>query len=225
MTDSKQPFDEAMGAALAALGVACTSEQVDLFWRHFTAMCDANRTHNLTRITDPVDAAVLHYVDSLALIAWTDRNGILNADVLDVGTGAGFPAVPVAIVRREWRVTAIDGTKKKVAFVRHIAAELAIDNLECVHAHGDHFKSAKKFDIVTCRAVSDLASCLETAARFLKPGGWAVAYKTANLKDDEAKEGEATARRLGFRSHPPFRYQLTAKGETFERVLDIRQKC
>lgn len=213
-----------MGAALAALGVACSQEHVDLFWRHFSAMCESNRTHNLTRITDPLEAAVLHYADSLALIAWADRNGVLHADVLDVGTGAGFPAVPLAIVRREWRVTAIDGTKKKVEFVRRIAAELAIGNLECVHAHGDHFKAARKFDIVTSRAVSDLAACLETAAKFLKPGGWAVTYKTAKLKDEEAKEGEATARRQGFRSLPSYGYQLTVKGETFERVLDIRQK-
>lgn len=224
MADSRQPFEESLGAALAALGVACSREHVDLFWRHFTAMCESNRTHNLTRITDPVDAAVLHYADSLALIAWADRDSISHADVLDVGTGAGFPAVPLAIARREWRITAIDGTKKKVEFVRRVAGELAIENLECVHAHGDHFVSPKKFDIVTSRAVSDLAECLETAARFLKRGGWAVTYKTTNLKDDEAREGEAVARRLGIRSLTSFAYQLAVKSETFERVLDIRQK-
>ena len=116
-TDDRQAFEEALLAACSAIRLSLTEPQRELMLAHYRRVVEANRHFNLTRITSPADAAVKHYVDSLTLMAspWVEADRSLT--VVDVGTGAGFPAVPLAIMCPQWQILAIDGTGKKARFV------------------------------------------------------------------------------------------------------------
>ncbi|MBI1826418.1 MAG: 16S rRNA (guanine(527)-N(7))-methyltransferase RsmG [Planctomycetes bacterium] len=170
---------------MAELGIPVSPSQLDAMARHYAAMVEANREFNLTRITDPTEAAVKHYADSLAMLRLVEERGWQVASVLDIGTGAGFPAIPLAIMRPEWRITALDGTKKKIDFLSSIAKELNLSNLCPIHAHSDHWKCGTAFDIVTGRAVSKLDEFIPSAVRLVSPSGHIVAYKTDPLPEAE----------------------------------------
>ena len=185
-------FNDAVTGPLMTWGVSVSEVQLDQLRAHFDAVVEANRLMNLTRITNPSDAAVKHYADSLALLAWAAALGIKSASLLDVGTGAGFPAIPLAVLRPDWSITAIDGTRKKVEFVSRTAETLGLTNLEAIHAHSDHWTTGQTFQIITLRAVTKLARCVESCARYVAPGGRLVAYKTTSLDPQEHTAALAT---------------------------------
>ena len=188
---------------------------------HFEAVLETNRIMNLTRITDPVEAAVKHYADSLALLLWTRGRSITVQTVLDVGTGAGFPAVPIAIMRPEWTVTAIDSTRKKVEFIARTAAAMGMDNLKVEQAHTSHWQPERTFQVVATRALGPLDKCLESCAKFVRPGGWLVAYKTASVPRGEIAAAQKLLKRTRMRVEEPFAYDLQLGDETLHRVLHL----
>ncbi len=179
----------------------------------------ANESMNLTRITDPQEAAIKHFTDSLAILPWAEREGIKDAKILDVGTGAGFPAVPIAVMRSAWRVTALDGTRRKAEFVDQVAATLGLKNLKAEHGHSDHWITGEKYDVVTTRAVASLARCMRTTHRLIKRGGRLIAYKTATLADEEISEAQQACGELGMELEPPFLYELELNAEKMSRAL------
>ncbi len=174
--DDHDRFQTALVEATRAVGVALTDEQRGLMWEHFRLVVQANRQFNLTRITSAADAAVKHYADSLTLLAapWIDADGGRPLRVLDVGTGAGFPAVPLAIARPDWRITAIDSTAKKVRFVAEAVGRLGLTNVEARHARAADLARSKqeRFDLVLLRAVSRIAAGLDEVHRLVPPGGF-----------------------------------------------------
>jgi len=149
--------------------------------RHYELVLEANRKFNLTSLTEPADAAVKLAADSLAVVAWARRAAVAAAlRVLDVGTGAGFPAVPVAVCRPDWGVWAIDSTGKKARFVAQLAAELRLPNLlvEQVRARQWHGR-VEAFDLVLVRALGPLEVCLRETARLVRPAdGYLVCYQS-----------------------------------------------
>lgn len=224
MQDSATLFRSALIHAVAPWGIVFEAEQLASLESHYLAMVNANEAMNLTRITEPVDAAVKHFGDSLAVLCWAGGARAPSAEggrveVLDLGTGAGFPAVPVAVMRPGWRVTALDGTRKKAEFVSRVAADLGLKNFSAEHGHSDHWDSRAKFDIVTTRAVASLARCMRTSHRFVKKGGALIAYKTAKLGDDEISEAREACAELGMEMEPPFFYELKLNAEIMERAL------
>src|SRR5687767_11867845 len=108
MSDESQIFHAALQPALAALRIEVGPAQQEQMFAHYSKVVEANREFNLTRITSPADAAVKHYADSLALLVMPEFCTDRRLEVLDVGTGAGFPAVPLAIVCETWTIVAID---------------------------------------------------------------------------------------------------------------------
>ncbi|MEK6676632.1 MAG: 16S rRNA (guanine(527)-N(7))-methyltransferase RsmG, partial [Planctomycetota bacterium] len=161
-------FEKAFRSAIAVGGLECSAEQIAAMRGHFEAMVEANSRFNLTRIVDPVEAAVKHYADSLALVAWARDQSIAIKTLLDVGTGAGFPAIPLAIVRPEWRITALEATEKKVKFVEEAVGALGLENVTVCHGHLTHWGDGTRFDVVTFRAVGLLRKMLPMAAKFVR---------------------------------------------------------
>jgi len=223
----RQVFDAALREACGALGVEAVPEDRARMYAHFREMVKANEQFNLTRITAPAEAAVKHYADSLALLAapWLDVNRPLN--VLDVGTGAGFPGIPLAIARPHWRITAIDGTGKKARFAAEVAATLKLDNVEVLHCRAaDLVRSrAGTFDLVLLRAVGKIGPGLRETHRLARPGGAVVFYKTAGIKAGEISEGRGTAERLGLQEMNPFRISLpTPEGPLCRQLIGYRRR-
>ena len=212
-------FDSTLHGALRRWALPITPTQVGRLRMHFEAVVEANRTMNLTRIADPVEAAVKHYADSIALLLWSRDRSITVRTVLDVGTGAGFPAVPLAVMRPEWAVTAIDATRKKVEFLVRTAAAIGMDNLRVEQAHTSHWQPERTFDVVAARALGPLAKCLELCVTFVKAGGWLVAYKTASVDRDEIAAAEQLLKRTRMRVEEPFAYELQVGDERLHRTL------
>lgn len=195
-----------------------------LMFAHYAAVVEANRRFNLTRIIDPAEAAVKHFADSISLLGWMGSAGVRVASVLDVGTGAGFPAIPLAVMRPDWRVTAIDSTAKKVRFVTTVCARLELKNLCAEHRRAGQWKPAKRFDLVTLKAVGNLRKCVEQSRMLLKRNGYAVAYKTGAVSDQEREAGRDAARHHRFEALQPYAYRLRLGDEIIERTLWVFRK-
>ena len=205
---SVNDFSAVLDDALKTLGLNAEPRQIATLRRHFDLLIEANARVNLTRITDPNEAAVRLYADSAAILAWARREQVGVETVLDVGTGAGFPAVVLAVLAPGWRVTALEATGKKVAFVERAARTLGIDNLRAVQAHSDHWSTEARFDLLTFKAIGPLDECLKTAGRFVADGGHVAVFKTADLSSAEIGAGRRAALRLGFGSADRFNYEL-----------------
>ena len=214
-------FDTAVRAALERWHLPLEQSRLDLLHAHFEAVIEANRVMNLTRITDPVEAAVKHYADSLSVLLWVIKEGVRIRTVLDVGTGAGFPALPLAVMRADWFVTALDATKKKVEFLRLAAGELGVGNLRCEHAHSVHWQPGQRFDLVLCRALARLPKALFQTARHVATGGYLVAHKTGSVQETELVEARKTALEMDLHPEPCFDYGLLMHGEELSRTLHV----
>jgi len=210
--DALGEFVLALDLTLGNLKINATNDQLALLRRHFAVLLEANRHFNLTRITNPAEAAVRLYADSAAAIAWARQNDFRPGSVLDIGSGAGFPAVPLAVLRPDWRVTALEATGKKAAFIEQAARQLGIANLEVIHAHSRHWPGGRTFDLVVCKALGSLSMCMESAAPHLAALGALVVYKTAAIPGGEWEAGAITARQLGLVSAAPFDYGLHGSG-------------
>jgi len=219
-------FDKALDKAAEGMGLGVNRAQRAMMWAHFQYVLEANRQFNLTRITAPADAAVKHYADSVSLLCVPDIHSGGPLTVLDVGTGAGFPAVPLAIMCREWRIVAIDGTGKKVRFVAETVAALGLANVEArqVRAADLGRQMAERFDLVVLRAVSKLAAGLDEVHRVVRPGGEVILYKTVGIARDELAQGNRTARKLGLQPLDPVDVSVPSpEGPILRRFIRYRR--
>jgi len=214
-------FALALKGALTPWGLEPTAEQGAVLATHFQGMLEANREFNLTRATDAAEAAVALYADSLAVVGWAHRRGGHVRRVRDGGTGAGFPAVPVAVMQPQWQVTAVDATGKKARFVEETARRLGISNLTVVHARVEAIRPPPTYDLVLFKAVSQIDRCLKWCRHLVSGGAFAVLYKTPGIRQDEEAAGRRMADRVGFAEAEPFTYALGLDVQSIERVLRV----
>lgn len=161
----------------SALGFNLSDKQIWQFSSYFNAVIESNKTFNLTAITDEKDFIIKHFSDSLAGVSEIPK----NATICDIGAGAGFPSVPIAIVREDVNVVALDSTAKKMAFVLKSAKEIELNNISTISGRAEEqFAKFGTFDAVCARAVSALPILLELAMPLLKIDGIFIAYKTDN---------------------------------------------
>jgi len=220
----RMAFEAALTASLRRWGMAPRLDQLDRLFAHFEAVLNANRVMNLTRITDPADAAVKHYADSLALLLWVRDRGIRAQTVLDVGTGAGFPAVPLAVMRPDWSVTGIEATQKKADFLTRTAAALGLANLECLHAHSSHWHADRAFDLVLTRAIALPPKTRRPIERFVSPGGHLVAYRAGPTRGAHADRATDVTPPAGLTLTECYAYDLILGDERLARALHIHRK-
>ncbi|MCG3137287.1 MAG: Ribosomal RNA small subunit methyltransferase G [Phycisphaerae bacterium] len=204
----RELFLQQLQAGAQAWQLELSPAQREQMWSHFTLLQQANQRHNLTRITDPVAAAWQHYLDSLAVVAWAVVHSRPVQRVLDIGTGGGFPALPVAIARPDWQVMAIDGTGKKITCVQEFISALQLANCLALQQRAESWSPAERFDLILMRAVKPLEEALLLAHHLLNPKGVLAIYKTDPLPADEQSQGLAAARRLRLTTLSSWSYQL-----------------
>lgn len=180
-------------------------------------LLEQNKLFNLTAIKTPESAALLHFADSLTLSKYIPT----NANILDIGSGAGFPAIPLAIARPDITVTALDSTLKRVNFINSVAEKLGLTNISAVchraeDVTGKEFKES--FDIVTARAVASYPVLLELAIPAVKVGGRFVAMKSKDVSRET--DGIEKILKLISISKPTFNIsEISNDEETFERCI------
>lgn len=171
-------FSVTLRAYLDSVSISVSREQLEKLKAFQAILAEANKSFNLTSIDDPADMAIHHFADSLSLPA---LNLIYSGDrVIDVGTGAGFPGVPIAILRESIHMTLLDSMRKRTAFLESAVARLSLGNVTVVTARAEEYaRSAfrEQFDAALSRAVAPLNVLFEYMLPFLKPGGRALAWK------------------------------------------------
>lgn len=160
------------------------------FYDFYNILIETNKVMNVTRILDARDAIVKHFADCL-LIANLIPEG--DFSLIDIGCGGGFPTIPLAIARKNLKITAIDSTAKKIDFVNSAASQLGLANVNAVSARAEEFIEGKResFDFATSRAVARLNMLSELTIPYVKIGGKFIAMKGAQAQDelDEAQNG------------------------------------
>ncbi|MGH2487511.1 MAG: 16S rRNA (guanine(527)-N(7))-methyltransferase RsmG, partial [Ktedonobacterales bacterium] len=177
--------------AAATLGVPITASQLVTFARLRDLLIEWNAHVNLTAITDPGEIVTRHFLDSLtcALAVPAERRAA-SLRVLDVGSGAGFPALPLAIAFPHWRVTALEATAKKVRFMEAACAELGLRNVRPLAGRAEEVArklgQRGRYDLVTARAVAALPTLLEYCCPFARVGGLCLFPKKGQLAEEIA---------------------------------------
>ncbi len=185
---------ELLTRGAAELGVPLTPAELGRFYRFAAELKKWNRKINLTAIHTDEEIALKHFLDSLSLLKAVGRTGHL----LDIGSGGGFPAIPLKIVCHNLHVTSVDAVEKKVIFQRHAARLLGLHDFAALHARGEELPAhyAGRFDWVVSRAFSDIPTFVRIALPLIKDKGKIVAMKGKGGRE-EAAVGRAALNKMG----------------------------
>lgn len=196
------------------------TEGIPALLRYWELLAEKNKVMNLTAITDPAEAARLHFLDSAALLALADLRG---KTVVDVGTGAGFPGLPLKILEPSIRLTLLDAQRKRVDFLREVCEDLGLEDVECVHGRAEEFAQQRResFDFAVSRAVAALPVLAELCLPLVKPGGQFLAMKSVDSNEELNAAGRAV-NLLGGRLEKPADYSIS--GTNVPRRLVIMTK-
>jgi 16S rRNA (guanine527-N7)-methyltransferase len=164
------------------LGIDLDESQLDVLWRYGVMLRERNEHVNLTSVTTPEGILTVHMLDSLTLVPHLGD----AKRIIDVGTGGGFPGIPLAVACPQRKFTLIDGTQKKIRFVAEGIEALDIRNAQAIAARGESYPGEKNFDVVVARAVGNLADLLHNAGPLLAPGGRLLAMKGKPPEDEVA---------------------------------------
>lgn len=192
-------------------------EQEDQFNKYFSLLIETNKVLNLTAITDEDEVLVKHFLDSV--LPYNQFNK--NSTVVDIGSGAGFPALPLKIVRPDLNIYMVDSLNKRVNFLKNVINSLKLDEIFATHSRAEDFakKNREKFDYAVARAVAQLNTLVEYLLPLLKIGGKAIIYKSSKL-DEEIKNAEKAIEILGGNIEKIEKYTL----EGMERNILIIKK-
>jgi len=187
---NKEFFIEKMQEKTKDLGVRFLVEQTEQFFEYMNLLIEWNEKINLTAITDPEEIILKHFIDSITIL----KDIPDNSKIVDVGTGAGFPGIPLSIMNPTLKITLVDSLNKRLIFLQEVVDKLQLKNIEIVHARAEEFGQNKKyresFDISTSRAVANLATLSEYLIPLVKVNGKVVSMKAANAREEinEAKK-------------------------------------
>ena len=178
------------------IDVILDEEQIQKFYKYMELLLEWNEKINLTAIVEPRDVILKHFVDSLTICKELQKNKTLA----DIGTGAGFPGIPVKILRPDLDITLIDSLNKRVNFLTMVIEALKLEKIVALHGRIEDFgknkKYREKFDYVTSRAVANLSTLSEYMIPLIKIGGKCICMKGSNI-DEELKNAEKAVKTLG----------------------------
>lgn len=214
--NTEQKFKE----QLSMFQLELTEEQLRQFRLFYENLIKWNEVMNLTTITEESDVYNKHFLDSLSVVGLVSPGSFKGISVIDIGTGAGFPGLPIAIAFPDANVTLVDSLQKRINFLQDTIKLLGLKNVSVFHARAEEFarkqSEREKYDIVCSRAVARLNILSEYCLPFAKKGGYFIAYKAESVKD-EMEEGRKAVTILGGRIDQVISFQLP--GTDYNRTL------
>ena len=176
---------EILKKATSEIGINLNDTQLDKFQKYYEILIERNKVMNLTAITEVNDVVTKHFVDSISLINYFDLN---NKKIIDVGTGAGFPGIPLAIILENTEFTLMDSLNKRINFLNDVIELCELNNVTTIHSRaedlGRNVEYREKFDICVSRAVANLSTLLEYCIPFVKVGGSFISYKSGDVDEE-----------------------------------------
>ena len=189
-------FNEGLLEKASTMGVRFSVEQMDKFYKYMNLLIEWNEKMNLTAIIEPNEIILKHFIDSITILK-DIKDG---STVVDVGTGAGFPGIPLSIMNPTLKITLVDSLNKRLIFLQEVINELDLKNVELVHARAEEFgrnkKYREKFDVATSRAVANLATLSEYLLPLVKINGKVISMKAGNASQ-EIEDAKKAIKTLG----------------------------
>lgn len=180
------------------MGITVTENQKNQFITYYESLIEWNQVMNLTAITDFEEVLEKHFLDSLSIVKILDLSKKEN--LIDVGTGAGFPGLPLKIIFPKLKVTLLDSLNKRIEFLNHLIKKLDLKDIECIHGRAEDFAKnslyREQYDLAVSRAVANLSTLSEYCIPFVKKGGIFVSYK-AEKAEEEIKDSKNAISLLG----------------------------
>ena len=209
---------ELLQSRLQTLQIDTNDNMLHQYVTYYEMIVEKNKVMNLTAITEFPDFVEKHFMDSLSLVKATDLTKIHY--VMDVGTGAGFPAIPLKIAFPHLHITMLDSLQKRVGFLDEVIAELGLSNTNAVHGRaedlGHNPKYREKYDLCVSRAVANLSTLSEYCIPFVKKGGLFISYKSGG-SIDEIQGANKAIKVMGGKMEPLC--QFTLPGTDISRIL------
>lgn len=163
-----------------------SDKQLEQFQIFYDYMIEMNQVMNLTSITEEDEVILKHFYDSMSVVKYYDFNQ--GEYVIDVGTGAGFPGIPLAILLPGIQFTLMDSLNKRITFLKNVVEKCGLKNVECIHSRAEELakdeKYREKYDICVSRAVANLSILLEYCIPFIKKGGKFISYKSISSEEE-----------------------------------------
>lgn len=173
------------------INIEISDDQINCFEKYYELLIEKNKVMNLTAITDKEDVIVKHFIDSIALIPYLLDKGInINnkLKIIDIGTGAGFPGLPLKIMMPDVKFTLLDSLNKRVSFLNEVIYELKLKDIEALHGRAEDYASdnkyREKYDICVSRAVANLSTLSEYCIPFVKENGFFISYKAGESEEE-----------------------------------------
>lgn len=182
-------FKEKMMAKLRENNKMLLPEQIEQFYKYMNLLIEWNEKMNLTAITEPNEVIEKHFIDCLTIMPYLKE----NSRVIDIGTGAGFPGIPVKIANSSLEITLLDSLNKRINFLNEVISNLGLNNIQAIHSRAEEYVREKRetYDIAVSRAVAELPTLLEYLLPYVKVGGKCICMKGPKASEEIEKSKKA----------------------------------
>lgn len=189
-----EEFSSSLKQKAKKINIEIDNEKAEKLYNYMSMLLEWNEKINLTAIVEPEEVILKHFIDSITIEKYLDS----NKKLVDVGTGAGFPGIPLNIVRNDIEYTLVDSLNKRIKFLDEVINNVNLNNIQTIHARAEDFAKEKRanYDIATSRAVAALNILLEYLLPLIKVGGMCICMKGSNI-EEEIKQSKKALDILG----------------------------
>ncbi len=221
----KQEFIEKLSNGMEALNIKLTQLQAEQFYTYMQLLLEWNQKINLTAITEPNEIIQKHFVDSATIVKHLEN----TRTIIDVGTGAGFPGIPIKIIKPEIEITLLDSLNKRIKFLEEVIQQLELKKIKAIHQRAEEAGKNKQYretyDVVVSRAVANMTTLSEYTIPFIKKDGKAIYMKGSKIQE-ELEKSKTAIKKLGGEIEKIESFDLPGTEEKIKRNnIIIHKKC